>query len=287
MPPQPVAPLNGSTLYTPTPMISWNRSLAAAWYRAQISSQQNFRQILVDGNGIVDTTYSLSGLPAGSYYWRVSASNNAGTSAFSTTRSFTLSAPPPPSLVAPAVDAVGIGVPVVFRWDPAAEARTYQLQIATASNFNTNAIVRDSAGIAATTVQIAGLAANTDYYWRVRSANELGAGSFSASRKFRTASVTSVLRDSVTVPTGFMLYQNFPNPFNPSTLIRFTVYPGGNVSLVVYDLFGREVARLHEGELPTGTYEIPFSTGDLASGVYIYQLRAGEKTLIRKMLLLR
>jgi hypothetical protein len=96
------------------------------------------------------------------------------------------------------------------------------------------------------------------------------------------------------VPQGFALEQNYPNPFNPLTSIKYTV--GGNrgegvgardVSLIVYDLLGREVATLvHERQAP-GSYEVRFDGLKLASGVYIYRLTAGSLVASKTMVLLK
>ncbi|MBK6506113.1 MAG: T9SS type A sorting domain-containing protein [Ignavibacteria bacterium] len=82
------------------------------------------------------------------------------------------------------------------------------------------------------------------------------------------------------VPEKFELHQNFPNPFNPSTTIRFDVCVSGNVSLKVYDVLGREVAVLADEYLRAGSYERVFVAEDLSSGVYSYissNLRAGTE----------
>ena len=83
------------------------------------------------------------------------------------------------------------------------------------------------------------------------------------------------------VPEKFELHQNFPNPFNPSTTIRFDINTSGNVSLKVHDVLGREVAVLVDEYLRAGSYERVFESADLSSGVYFYTLRAREfeKTL--------
>jgi hypothetical protein len=94
------------------------------------------------------------------------------------------------------------------------------------------------------------------------------------------------------VPTRYSVAQNYPNPFNPSTIIRYDIPEGGPVSLIVYDINGREVARLvNEVEQP-GRYEVRFDgararSGGLASGVYFYTVRAGTFTQTRKMILLK
>jgi hypothetical protein len=103
----------------------------------------------------------------------------------------------------------------------------------------------------------------------------------------------------------FQLYQNYPNPFNPSTKIKYTIPTsnspllggtrGGFVTLIVYDVLGNEIARLVNEEQPAGSYEVEFNassvigstTGRLVSGIYFYQLKAGDYYTSRKMLLLK
>lgn len=83
------------------------------------------------------------------------------------------------------------------------------------------------------------------------------------------------------------LYQNAPNPFNPATVIRFTTARPGPVELRVYDVAGREVARLVEGNMEAGAHEVPWRAEGIASGVYFYVLRAGGMTIGRKAVLMR
>ncbi len=98
----------------------------------------------------------------------------------------------------------------------------------------------------------------------------------------------------------FQLYQNYPNPYNPTTKIKFTVpqspFPGGDgrgglVTLKVYDILGNEIATLVNEEKQPGTYEVEFSTNlinqVLSSGVYFYRLQSENFVETRKMLLLR
>jgi hypothetical protein len=77
-------------------------------------------------------------------------------------------------------------------------------------------------------------------------------------------------------PEGYSLESNYPNPFNPSTKISFTIPVAGHVSLVVFDALGREVATLVDSELGAGTHTTSFDGQKLASGVYIFRIRAGD-----------
>ena len=88
-------------------------------------------------------------------------------------------------------------------------------------------------------------------------------------------------------PEAFVLFQNYPNPFNPSTSISFALPSKSFVSLKVFDLLGREVATLMNGQKPAGTYTQKWYAGNFPSGVYFYRLQAGSFTVTKKLLLLR
>jgi hypothetical protein len=84
-----------------------------------------------------------------------------------------------------------------------------------------------------------------------------------------------------------VLYQNYPNPFNPNTVISYQLPVTGNVTLKVYDILGNEVATLVNEEKQPGVYEVEFDSEGLSSGIYFYQLRTGNFTQVKKMILLR
>jgi hypothetical protein len=88
-------------------------------------------------------------------------------------------------------------------------------------------------------------------------------------------------------PASFALEQNYPNPFNPFTTIRFALSQISRVTLIVYNTLGQEVATLVHGELEAGTHEVRFDGSRLASGMYIYTLRAGNSVASKKLMLLR
>jgi hypothetical protein len=88
-----------------------------------------------------------------------------------------------------------------------------------------------------------------------------------------------------TQPTAFSLSQNFPNPFNPSTLIHYQLAGAGPVRLTVYDILGREVATLVDGIQQQGTHEARFDGGGLSSGVYLYRLQTTGLVQQKKMIL--
>ncbi|MBI2619050.1 MAG: T9SS type A sorting domain-containing protein [Ignavibacteriales bacterium] len=93
--------------------------------------------------------------------------------------------------------------------------------------------------------------------------------------------------DKPYIPKGYLLEQNFPNPFNPSTTIQFTIRERTTVSLRVFDALGREVRTLVTGEYDAGSYQTRFDAGSLPSGVYFFTLSAGAIVETRKMILMR
>jgi ligand-binding sensor domain-containing protein len=102
-----------------------------------------------------------------------------------------------------------------------------------------------------------------------------------------THSTTAVKERSNNSPSFWALEQNYPNPFNPRTTIKFQIPNSSFVTLKVFDLLGREVAMLVNEETKPGTYERVFDGDRLASGVYLYQLRAGGFVQTKKLLVLR
>jgi V8-like Glu-specific endopeptidase len=106
-----------------------------------------------------------------------------------------------------------------------------------------------------------------------------------------TFSYSKTIEVEIASPSSFALEQNFPNPFNPSTVINYQLPFGNNVTLKVYDILGNEVAVLVDEYKPAGEYEVEFgvSSGisELVSGIYFYQLRAGDFIQTKKMLLVK
>jgi hypothetical protein len=98
----------------------------------------------------------------------------------------------------------------------------------------------------------------------------------------------SVEKENDIVPAQFYLNQNFPNPFNPTTEIKFGITESANIDLRIFDALGREVAILINNEyMSAGNYNVKYDASNLASGNYIYRMTAGTNTVSRKMQLLK
>jgi hypothetical protein len=97
----------------------------------------------------------------------------------------------------------------------------------------------------------------------------------------------TAVQTATNVPLKFQLQQNYPNPFNPTTSINFTLPKSGNVSLKVYNSLGEEVATLVNGFKTAQEYHVTFNASNLASGIYIYQIKFGNQSISKKMVLLK
>jgi endo-1,4-beta-xylanase len=103
----------------------------------------------------------------------------------------------------------------------------------------------------------------------------------------------SYVQSTVDVKTGpsitsqFQLFNNYPNPFNPSTIIKYSVPMTAEISLKIFDMLGREVTTLVNEVKTSGTYEVTFNAYNLSSGVYFYQLRARDFVSTKKLLLIK
>ena len=89
------------------------------------------------------------------------------------------------------------------------------------------------------------------------------------------------------LPTGFVLEDNYPNPFNPTTKISFSLPQKSQVKLKVFDVLGREIQILADGVYDAGKYEVEFNATNLPSGVYFYNLTTGSNSITKKMLLMK
>ena len=106
--------------------------------------------------------------------------------------------------------------------------------------------------------------------------------------KYRQQEGTGIIAAPTSkVPKGYVLYQNFPNPFNPTTTIRYSLPTSAFVSLKLFGVLGNEIATLIDGLQRAGPHSIEFDATDLASGVYFYRLQAGGFNDTKKLILLK
>jgi hypothetical protein len=171
---------------------------------------------------------------------------------------------------------------ITFKWRKALPApATYWFEWSTVSSF-AQATVDSS--LTDTLTLVSGVPKSSYIYWRVRAGNQFGWGEYSLTRiVFRTA--TSVPEPGS--PSAYALLPNYPNPFNPSTTIVFTV-PGATwVRVDVHNAAGELVRVAADGIYPPGEHKLMFDGAGLPSGVYFARMRAGSALLVRPMLLMK
>jgi len=99
--------------------------------------------------------------------------------------------------------------------------------------------------------------------------------------------ITVGIENETQLPKKFALYQNFPNPFNPATTIRYDLPKQATVTITIFDVIGRQVAKLVNSEQPAGAYSVRWDATGFASGLYYYRIEAGDFASVRKLVLMK
>jgi hypothetical protein len=99
--------------------------------------------------------------------------------------------------------------------------------------------------------------------------------------------ITFLSNETADIPKDFTLSQNYPNPFNPITKISFSIPYETDVTINIYDIRGRHIKTLVNEEKTTGYYDVSFNASDIPSGIYFYNLKAGNFTLTKKMVIIK
>jgi endo-1,4-beta-xylanase len=189
-----------------------------------------------------------------------------------------------PKLISPVASVTGIPRNAKLVWHSSETAAVYGIQIATDSLFTS--IVLDGSATD-TLVKSFPLDSNKKFFWHVNAANDRDTSEYSTTASFTTGNQIAAVKESAEISKGFLLAQNFPNPFNPATQIKYSIPQNSYVSLKVFTLLGIEVATLFEGVRQPGNYEVTFDAGKLASGIYLYRLSSNNFVETKKFILLK
>jgi hypothetical protein len=271
-----VSPANGQTGVSLNPAMMWNSVIGAATYRLQVSTVSNFATTVFDNGTLTVNSIGIGPL-AGSttYYWRVDATNPSGTSAWSTTWSFTTATvPAAPVLVSPANNATNVSTNPTLAWNASAGASNYLLQVSKDSSFNS--IVLSDSGLDSTSRAISSLADSTTYYWRVSASSAGGTSAWSSVWRFTTGSVNGnhsisagVAATAPGVPRAFSITGS-------SGTVRYTLANQCHVSLRYYDLRGRLAASFVNSVQAPGYYSLSVRNPAISRGSYIRVFEAGN-----------
>ncbi len=198
-------------------------------------------------------------------------------------------APESPVLLFPTNRALTHSDTVTFTWNSSRGIDRYWFELSPNPDFAPSLI--DSS--VTDTAHVSVIGGSGTYWWRVRAHNEAGWGPFGEEWGF-TIVVTAV-GEGDEFPTSSALHQNFPNPFNPSTIIQYQLDEQSYVKLGLYNLVGELVLTLVDEMRDAGNHEVIFDAGEIPSGVYFYRLRArhtdgvrgGEFVATRKLALIK
>jgi hypothetical protein len=173
----------------------------------------------------------------------------------------------------------------VFDWDSIPGVTNYHIQISKVSNFS---VLTDSMTVPYSYYAIAlgKLEVNNTYFWRVKARASSVEGPWSALWYFSVVP-TSLNLISSTIPEKYNLYQNYPNPFNPTTKIKFDVPKNSFNSAIIYDVLGKQIEKVFEGNLNPGSYEFNWNASKYTSGIYFVRIQGDKFVATKRMMLIK
>ncbi|MEX2463720.1 MAG: T9SS type A sorting domain-containing protein, partial [Balneolaceae bacterium] len=273
------SPENGAINQPTAVNLFWESINGVDNYILQVATNPNFNsQNLVIERTLKINEFSTSQLIdfSTTYYWRVKASSNIGETDWSETWSFTTIIERPLAVTAfitPVNDEVQVPVTTQFNWEPSERASDYTIQISTDEDFST--------------VPISGFVSNSQftnddpldfaevYYWRVRASNIGGESNWSETNRFITEVQETKISD------------NYPNPFDIFTTLRYQLSEQRHVLVDVFDMTGRRVSVLVDGEQGPGVYFESLHANHFASGIYMIRFVAGDVMDVQKMTIIK
>jgi len=282
-----VSPINMSADQRDTVELSWSPTALSSLYDLSIAADSAFSVDVVQYESLSDTFFVLTTLNGEQqYFWQIRSHNAGGTSNYSVTSSFKTGFPVSPIQAYPVSGTTEMPQNVIVSWHPNEVATSYRIQVSRAGNFTSEYLVLDSSDVVDTSFTINGLSSLKYYYWRINGSNEFGTSKWTTTWRFKT-STFSEIADASQIPDKYELYQNHPNPFNPTTEIRLVLPRDEYVILRVFDLTGRLISVLANECLSKGNHTYHFDGSRLPSGIYFYQVDTPSFHQTKKMILVR
>lgn len=198
-----------------------------------------------------------------------------------------LNLPTVPLPLLPSNNSTNVSNTPYFLWDSNRYANTYRIQISSDSTFAAGTIVFDTVlSGASLTLRSGILNYDTRYFWKLNATNTIGTSLWSTVFKFKVKPI-GITNISTGIPSRFVLFPNYPNPFNAETRIRFELPLNGNAVLRIFDVNGKEIAKPVDMYFRAGSYEYKWNAGNLASGVYFYLMETSGFRDVRKAVIIK
>jgi len=290
-----ISPKNGAAGESTTPTLMWQKSPTAETYRLQISKDYNFTQVVSDVDNLTSNQYITQGGMLSNntqYFWRVNATNAGGTVPWSPVWSIGtgyVNPPAPPELLSLPNNALGQSLNPTLTWSPLSSISGYRIQIASDLNFTNIVVDEGNLTTPEYTIPAGKMNNNTMYFWKVSAFNLGGTGQWSLIRTFSTM-LTGLQRVNNDIPKELKLHENYPEPFGSTTAIRFDIPQKMNnkmVSVSVYDITGKEIAKLLSEKVKAGSWIVYFDGSNYTRGYYLYQIHTESLVETKKMMLVK
>lgn len=188
-----------------------------------------------------------------------------------------------PTLISPANGAINVLYNPLLVWSGLSGSNIYTVQLSSSELFSNSVIYVPSHSGNSYQISSNALEPNVKYYWRVK---YVGSSVWSEVFSFRTFP-TAISKTGNEIPEKYELFQNFPNPFNSNTIIKFSIPVSGFVSIDIFDINGKMLTSLLNQRLESGYYNIKSVFDNFSSGVYFYRIRVNNFTEVKKFVLLR
>jgi hypothetical protein len=257
--------------------LNWDKVEGAEQYLTQVANNQLFTSIF-KSNTTSDTVKSVTWFAEDkTYYWRVQASNLAGTGPWSDVGDFTI-VYNPTNLVAENTNSNEI----TLTWtDNSAIEEGYIIE--RKQGAQTTFAFLDTLKGGGDEYIDKNVEQGQTYIYRVKAFK----GSLESSYSNEASNNTTGINEEEGIPKEYSLSQNYPNPFNPTTNIKFALPKPGLTKLIIYDLIGREIEVPINKELEAGYHQINIDATDLPTGVYFYRIQSGDFIQTKKMILIK
>ncbi|MFC1563887.1 T9SS type A sorting domain-containing protein [candidate division KSB1 bacterium] len=274
--------ITNSTMGGDNPILSWSAASGASKYYIYRND------VLEDSTAAItftDTEITICGT-SNTYVYKVSMVTSNGEESAKSDEVLLITFEPPAPADFECTNPTGWNEAPVFTWaraDYATEYRIYRKK-----NSGSFVCIDTTSNLTCTDWSV--ILSNEDpdtYYYKAKSANIDSVSSNYSDQETLTGFGQQKASSGAKIPKTFGLNQNFPNPFNPVTEIKYQLPKASSVTLTVYNMLGQEVARLVDTDMPAGYHSVKWDASSVASGTYIYKIAAGNFTAVKKMVVIK